>query len=737
MGTEAMDVKLWVTSECLPGCPTCQGNDGPQGSLTSAGGQAILDFLLAQPNVAQLHILFLGGEPLLEAQALQEIIEYGLRQAPKSRRAIAFTVLTNGLNLSESWLRFCRERGVQLLLHVCAQLYLGDDLWPVKDGQPETPLSPLLPLEKAAAQLAANGYDGAQVTVRPGHVTGLPQLIRALVKQGLRTFDVEADQSQTWSPEEWGRLCQAYNDLSDLYLDQMQRDQPLRISFIEEKLRTGVRRKPLAHCGAGTERIVIDPQGRIYGCLENGVDREKMRLGDVAAGFQPAAVEWFRALSAAPEQESCQICSLGSRCYHRCLTLNLALTGDPTQVPRVACDYEQLIVAIADRVGSKLYRDKTPAFFRRYYRPPRDLPTIEGHLTLNKSGERPAFGLQWHVTARCNQQCTHCYMLDSPTYASEIANEMPFDTFARILDDFVGVLRRWQLGGHINFTGGDPLLREDFFDILAYTHAKPEIKHINLLGNPYLVTPETARRMRDNGVRFYQISIDGLEKTHDAMRRPGSFRDALRALGVLRQAGIATAIMFTLLGKSNVHELLDVIQLAVDHHVDHFAFDRVVPIGRGQELDDEWLSAQEFRDLLHRVAQEYRRLGGQGTEFARKSHLWKLYYREYGLLPPLPADKGDVIYSGCAAGYNSLAILADGTVYPCRRLPITVGKFPEQRFEELFTESQALDEIRNIQGFEKCGRCDLLQVCRGCPAVARAVTGSNFGPDPHCWLTLP
>ncbi len=732
-----MDAKLLVTSQCNFACPACDEKSGPEGKLTSNSGRAIVDFLLAQPDIPELHIILQGGEPLLEVEVVTAIIEHGLTQARKKKRAIAFTVVTNGSPLTDSWLHFCRECGVQLVLYVCSRRYLGSRIWPIENMKDDPSVPVLRHLQEAATRLTVHGYHQAHLTLLPGHVAGLPRLIRFLSDQGLRNFSIEADLSQTWTQTEWTRLAEAYDDLGDLHIEHMRKGQLWNVSFIEEKLRTGIRRKPLAYCGAGTSRITVDPKGRIYACLENGVNPEEMLLGDIVSGFQAKACERFQNLGAMQDKTSCSACHLSPRCYHHCITLNLASTGEPTHAPEVSCTYEQLTIAIADRVGSRLYEEKSPLFLRHYYHAAHTHPTVAGNLSAQKETERPVFGLQWHLTARCSQQCRHCYVLDSPAYASEIANEMSFGTYAQIMDNFVTTLRRWQVWGHINFTGGDPLLREDLFAILARAKSYPEIQRISILGNPHLVTPKVARQLKEHGVAFYQISIDGMETTHDAGRQPGSFREALRALQTLKEAGILTGIMFTLFGKSNTEELFDVIHLAVDHKVSHFAFDRVVPIGRGERLNEESLTAQELRDLIHRTAQEYRRLAGRGTQFARKSHLWKLYYQEHGLLPPLPGNNSDVIYSGCSAGYNSLAILADGTVYPCRRLPILVGKFPEQNFEDVFVKSKALCEIRDIQRFKKCVQCDLLPVCRGCPAVARAVTGDIFGADPHCWKVIP
>ncbi len=104
-----------------------------------------------------------------------------------------------------------------------------------------------------------------------------------------------------------------------------------------------------------------------------------------------------------------------------------------------------------------------------------------------------------------------------------------------------------------------------------------------------------------------------------------------------------------------------------------------------------------------------------------------------GLLGALSEDK-DTVFRGCPIGIYLLVIVADGVVYPCRRLPVRIGKVPQQSLREIFIKSKELNKMRDIGKMEKCRKCDLLQYCRGCPAVAYGASDGNyFAPDPQCW----
>jgi radical SAM/SPASM domain protein of ACGX system len=345
------------------------------------------------------------------------------------------------------------------------------------------------------------------------------------------------------------------------------------------------------------------------------------------------------------------------------------------------------------------------------------------------------FVLQWHLTAICDQSCVHCYVNNSATYEREIKKELSHTKCLRIIDDFSETFNEWGMPSKINFTGGDPLLRDDIFELIAYARNKG--LSVGILGNPNHLNNNIALELKNLAVDQYQVSLDGLEETHDRLRgRRGLFNETLKAINILNKVGLPAVVMFTL-SKENVNELIEVIKLVVKEGASVFDFARAVPIGSGEQLIHQLLSAQEYRDILLEVLDTYRALFNSGcsTYFGRKDHLWTLLYQELGLTKPLPKDKV-TIFGGCGVGSSILTILSDGTVQSCRRLPVSIGKVPEQKIKDIFLDSDEQNKMRQVNQFQKCGKCELIQFCRGCPAVAYAVHGSYFAPDPQCWKEI-
>jgi radical SAM/SPASM domain protein of ACGX system len=351
------------------------------------------------------------------------------------------------------------------------------------------------------------------------------------------------------------------------------------------------------------------------------------------------------------------------------------------------------------------------------------------------------FILQWHITDQCDLRCSHCYMYDEPSYTSEIQNPLSTEECFRVMDSFLGMLARLstehgiKIMPRINFTGGDPILRPDLFELLDY--AEERNIYIGMLGNPNHITPDSAQKLREHGVGRYQISIDGMEDTHDSSRRKGSFSDSLRALEILKEAGIMENVMFSL-SKQNAHDLIPVMQLMAEREIRRFDFARVAAYGNARELGND-LQPLEYRELLMEVYEAMKRLGKRGvkTEYGFKDHLWNLLRFELGDYTLWGNNDGKRIYDGCHAGQTFLVLLADGTIYACRRFVSPIGNVRRDDLYHVFRYSQTLNKMRNVELYEKCRLCELRQYCRGCPAVAAgANSGAFLAPDPQCWKKL-
>ena len=340
--------------------------------------------------------------------------------------------------------------------------------------------------------------------------------------------------------------------------------------------------------------------------------------------------------------------------------------------------------------------------------------------------------MQWHITVSCDQKCKHCYMFNGDEYISQRDNQLTKEQSFRLVDEFVSLLIKLNTGGSISITGGDPLLSDNFWDILEYVANFYGLLNIDIImGNSYHIDRIVAKRLKTYGVNRYQISIDGLENTHDYIRKPGSFQDALRALECLHNEGIQATTMTTV-SKKNCDEVIPLYKyLSSLDFITTFSLDRMIPVGNGKtELKEGIVDKDEYQKMMYDLF-TYEVVENKRKILAYKDKLWRPLFHHMGLTDPIK-NKEKKYWSICPAGGSAFCVLSDGSVYACRRLDKRAGKFPEESLADVFFNSHLFHSLRNPQKETSCNNCNLKWYCNGCPAMKYAVNGHIGGSDPTC-----
>lgn len=356
----------------------------------------------------------------------------------------------------------------------------------------------------------------------------------------------------------------------------------------------------------------------------------------------------------------------------------------------------------------------------------------------------PNFYLQWHITDRCSQKCDRCYLFQAKDYEPTKEKELDLNVLSLIVEDVFRTTRLLKANAVFVLTGGDPMLHPEFWQLLKIINILAKKfrarSAIDILGNPFYVNRSTALRLKENGVHKFQLSLDGLEEKHDILRSLGSYKETLRAAKVLKKAGVRTTCMFTL-SRFNAPDLIGVMEEIAEKKFDAFAFARLCRPSNWslKQYKDQMFTPLEYKELLTEVDKSHRELAVTcpQTKFVLKDHLWELFfYEKYSRKEKIGLEKTrkeKVVTGGCSLGIASLSVLADGTVYACRRFHSPIGKVPKQKLIDLFIDSRKLNSYRDLSKYKKCNSCPLLYVCRGCGAVAYGYSGSFFDPDPQCW----
>jgi radical SAM protein with 4Fe4S-binding SPASM domain len=340
------------------------------------------------------------------------------------------------------------------------------------------------------------------------------------------------------------------------------------------------------------------------------------------------------------------------------------------------------------------------------------------------------FFVQWHLTERCNLRCRHCYQ-------SGAVPEMSYQEICGAIDNVRSAFQSWvteyemQMSPSFHFTGGEPFLRQDLFEILNYVRKCGFLT--SLMSNGTLIDGDMARRISEAGVSDVQISLDGLEVTHDDLRGRGSYSRTLAGIRNLVAQGVEANINVTV-SRLNMGETDELVHLAEELGVGAIAFSRLVPTGRGKGLSSEALTREE-------VAHFYDGL----QKFKDKSKVVVTSRDPLAAISDMAGDipQTEMPVGGCAAGIFGVTITADGTIMPCRRMDLRVGNIKEVSFRELWVESPVLWSLRRRESYHGgCESCRYWAVCRGCRAIALAYARASgeedyLGPDPQCPYYCP
>jgi radical SAM protein with 4Fe4S-binding SPASM domain len=325
---------------------------------------------------------------------------------------------------------------------------------------------------------------------------------------------------------------------------------------------------------------------------------------------------------------------------------------------------------------------------------------------------RRPIGFDLEVTARCNNDCRHCYINLPAGDQVAKATELSLEEITRIAGEAVSLGAMWCL-----LTGGEPLLRDDFFEV--YLGLKRLGLLVSVFTNACLMTPEHVQLFKHYPPRVLEVSVYGVTPaTYEAVtRRPGSFAAFRRGLDLLEAGGIKVRFKAMAL-RANRHELPEIARFCRERTRDFFRFDPFLHLrfdrdaARNAEIRAQRLSPDEI------VAIEQ---ADPERSLALKKGCGEL------LGWPGPPPGCDRLFH-CGAGLGSFTVSSDGIFRLCSSLwhPNCISNLRRGSLKEAW--ENLVPQVRgrrsqNREFLEKCGGCALINLCLWCPAHAHLETG--------------
>ena len=339
----------------------------------------------------------------------------------------------------------------------------------------------------------------------------------------------------------------------------------------------------------------------------------------------------------------------------------------------------------------------------------------------------------WNVTNICNLKCRHCYA-SSGLFKTQ--SELTTEEAYALIDDLKN------LGVKILiFSGGEPLLREDIFELAKYARRK-SLKTI-LSTNGTLINDDIGRRIKDSGLSYVGVSIDGAKERHDWFRGVnGSYEKAVEGLKIMKELGIKTGIRFTAT-KYNFEDLKSVIELLEELNIPRICVYHLIPSGRGLNLVEWDLNHSQKRMMM-------RFLLDKAFEWREKdAEIETVGSPEDGVYAYLLLKKIDDDLAKCALSYlmrrggdpsadRLINIDYLGNVHPNQFWwDYTMGNIREKSLEEIwFNTDGFLDKLRGKYKYVKgkCARCPFKEVCSGFRLRALRIYHDPWEEDPGCYL---
>lgn len=349
----------------------------------------------------------------------------------------------------------------------------------------------------------------------------------------------------------------------------------------------------------------------------------------------------------------------------------------------------------------------------------------------------------WETTVACNLECLHCRRLEISKTVSQ--TDLSTDEALAFIE---GLGRDFHPAPVLVLSGGEPLVRPDFFDLVNSAHVC-QIP-VALATNGTLISWFLASEIVRSGIRRVSVSLDGATpETHDRFRRlPGSFERAVFGFERLKSLGMSMQLNATLT-KHNLHELNAIYRLSLELGAESLHYFLLVPVGCGLEIKEEYqLTPEEYEDALLRIYE----LASEKRIYIRPicaPHYFRILAQKKSLRTPSPLSspprrgrgqgKGDNRHTlnqmtkGCLAGTGICFVSHKGDVFPCGYLPLSSGNIKEHSLKEIWDTSDIFHALRDPNSLAgKCGLCEFKRICSGCRARAYEDSGDFLDEEPNC-----
>ncbi|PRX18139.1 radical SAM protein with 4Fe4S-binding SPASM domain [Orenia metallireducens] len=331
----------------------------------------------------------------------------------------------------------------------------------------------------------------------------------------------------------------------------------------------------------------------------------------------------------------------------------------------------------------------------------------------------------WEITMGCNMRCKHCGSSCEEALEGELTTEEALD-----LCDQLGELGlKW-----ITLSGGEPTTRKDWHLIAKRLRENNVIP--NIITNGWLLNEEILDKVVEAGIGTIAISIDGLEETHDFIRKEGSFQRSMSAFDLMKEKGVYSAAITTI-NKDNIDQLNDLKELFIEKGIKRWQVQVGLPMGNFKENKDMVIDPEQVDEIID-FAYDVSKEGRIIIDLA--DCLGYYNFKEIEVRKKSAATEGSTgIWQGCTAGKYSFGILHNGDILGCtsiRDKEFIEGNIRDQSLREIWEDENNFKWNREMKKEKLDGLCKIChfgeRCLGGCPNTRLVMEGDVHGENKYC-----
>ncbi len=332
------------------------------------------------------------------------------------------------------------------------------------------------------------------------------------------------------------------------------------------------------------------------------------------------------------------------------------------------------------------------------------------------------FHIQWHITDVCNLRCKHCYQ---ETYTRK--TELSFSGMQNIFSNIADFVKKRKQKLVIDITGGEPFLYKKLKDIISVVGRDEIVQELGIITNGHFLNEEILDYL-ENCKRFkaLKISAEGVTKElYEYYRGKDTYERFIKSCETMKHLQRTEKVLMFTLTKSNVGQVPYLFDFIEDYGLDSCIIERFIPWGSGTKIRDDVVSKEEWKNTLNVLCEKT----GVQVDIEEIAQ-----YRAFMFKRGSQKKEFFLFGAPCIVGTDGVAVMPDGTVFPCRRLPLKIGNLTESSLMQIWEQSDVLKKARNrylLKG--KCKNCNISS-CFGCRALAYSLTGDFMEEDPLCIL---